>query len=166
MFDLPKTPPRIAVAISGSESARIAAEHGDAIFATEPKPELVKAYTGAGGNGEKYAEVPLSWAEDESAALRSARETFRFGVTGWKVMAELPNPVNFEAATEFVGEEHIAESFGYGPDASDHLTVAQQFVDAGFDNLALVNAGPDPDGFFDFFAKELDEPIRSLTPSR
>jgi hypothetical protein len=41
----------------------------------------------------------------------------------------------------------------------------EQFVDAGYDHLALVNAGPDPEGFFDFFASELAEPLRKLTPS-
>ena len=46
-----------------------------------------------------------------------------------------------------------------------HVDVAQQFVDAGYDHLALMNAGPDPEGFFDFFASELAEPLRKLTPS-
>ncbi|RNL85694.1 TIGR03557 family F420-dependent LLM class oxidoreductase [Halostreptopolyspora alba] len=165
VFDLPDTPPRIAIATGGPDSATLAAEHGDAIFATEPRPDLVSAYGASGGDGARYVEVPLSWASDESTALRSARAMFRFSVPGWKVMAELPNPVNFEAATELVSEDDMATLFGYGPDAADHLAVAQRFVDAGFDHLALVNAGPDPDGFFDFFAKELDEPIRTLTPS-
>jgi hypothetical protein len=28
----------------------------------------------------------------------------------------------------------------------------------------MMNAGPDPDGFMDFFARELAEPVRKLTP--
>ena len=74
-------------------------------------------------------------------------------------------PVNFEAATAFITEDDMREVFGIGPDASAHLAVAQQFVDAGYDHLALINAGPDPEGFFDFFASELAEPLRKLTPS-
>jgi hypothetical protein len=109
--------------------------------------------------------VPLSWASDEAEAARSAREMFRFGLTGWKVQSELPNPVNFEAATAFITEDDMREVFGVGPETSAHLAVAQQFVDAGYDHLALVNAGPDPDGFLDFFASELAEPLRELTPS-
>lgn len=164
VFDLPETPPRIAVAIGGPASARIAAELGDGIFATEPDPELTNAYAEAGGDGARYGEVPLSWAPDEGDAISSAHEKFRFGLMGWKVLAELPNPVNFEAATSFVTEEDVAGTFGCGPDVEQHLVVAQQFVDAGFDHLALINAGPDPDGFFDFFATELAEPVRALTP--
>jgi hypothetical protein len=38
-------------------------------------------------------------------------------------------------------------------------------VDAGFDHLVAMNAGPDPDGFMDFFASELAAPLRALTPA-
>jgi hypothetical protein len=69
------------------------------------------------------------------------------------------------AATAFVRPDDIGESSGCGPDPARHLEVAQQFVDAGFDRLALTNAGPDPDGFLDFFASELNAPVRALAPS-
>lgn len=165
VFDLPDTPPRIAVATGGPSSAKVAAELGDAIFATEPRSDLTQAYEESGGTGPRYGEVPLAWAPDEDEAAHSARELFRFGLTGWKVQAELPNPVNFEAATSFITEDDMREVFGLGPDAGKHLAVARQFVDTGFDHLALVNAGPDPDGFFDFFERELAEPLRDLEPS-
>jgi hypothetical protein len=35
-------------------------------------------------------------------------------------------------------------------------------VDAGFDHVVTMNAGPDLDGFLDFFASELATPLRSL----
>jgi G6PDH family F420-dependent oxidoreductase len=165
VFDLPETPPLIAVAAGGPRAARLAAELGDGLFATEPRPDLVAAYRDAGGSGPRYAEVPLAWAPDTDAAVKSAHELFRFGPTGWKVQAELPNPINFEAATAFVRPDDIRESFGCGPDPARHLEVAQQFVDAGFDRLCLINAGPDPDGFLDFFASELSERVRALTPA-
>jgi hypothetical protein len=43
--------------------------------------------------------------------------------------------------------------------------VAQEFANAGFDHLVTMNAGPDPDGFMDFFARELAAPLRALTPA-
>jgi hypothetical protein len=78
-------------------------------------------------------------------------------------MSELPNPVNFDAATTTVRLDDVKEQFACGPDVERHLEVARQFVDAGFDQLVLMNAGPDPEGFFDFFAKELAEPLRALS---
>lgn len=85
---------------------------------------------------------------------------------GWPVLAELQSPAAFEAASELVTENHMRNRFGCGPDVGAHLPVIQRFVDAGFDRLALLDAGPDPDGFRDFFATELSSPARSLTPAR
>ncbi|MBP2364525.1 TIGR03557 family F420-dependent LLM class oxidoreductase [Pseudonocardia parietis] len=165
VFDLPDPLPEIAVAAGGPRAARIAAELGDALFVTEPRTDLLGAYLAAGGTGARYAEVPLAWAPTEDAALASAHERFRFGPTGWKVQSELPNVRNFEAATQFVRTEDMRDVFGAGPDVERHLAVAQGFVDAGYDRLALINAGPDPEGFFGFYEKELAERVRALEPA-
>ncbi|WP_327147224.1 TIGR03557 family F420-dependent LLM class oxidoreductase [Nocardia sp. NBC_01329] len=164
VFDLPEELPVIAVAAGGGNAAEIAAELGDGLFATEPKPELVARYEAAGGNGPRYAEVPMAWAPDEHTAARAALDTTRWAVTGWKVMSELPNPVNFAAASATVREEDMVEKFACGPDPQRYLDVTQPFVDAGFDHLVMQNAGPDPDGFLDFYRAELDEPLRKLAP--
>jgi G6PDH family F420-dependent oxidoreductase len=166
VFDLPETLPLMPVAAGGAEAARIAAELGDGLFVTEPKGSLVEAYRSAGGTGPCYAEVPLAWAPDEDIAAQAVLETTRWALTGWKVMAELPNPVNFAAATSTVRLDDVKGQFACGPDAERHLKQAQQFVDAGFDHLVLMNAGPDPEGFLDFFQRELAGPLREMTPNR
>ncbi|GAA1519240.1 LLM class F420-dependent oxidoreductase [Streptomyces albidochromogenes] len=165
VFDLPEEPPLIAVAASGGASTRIAAELGDGLFATEDKPEIVRQYREAGGDGPCYAEVPMAWAPDERTAAKAALDTSRWAVTGWKVMSELPNPVNFDAATSTVREEDILEKFACGTDPARYVAVARQFVDAGFDRLVMQNAGPDPDGFIDFYQRELAGRIAGLKPS-
>lgn len=86
-------------------------------------------------------------------------------MTGWKVMAELPNPANFAAVTANVSPDQAREAFACGPDLKRHLGTARQFADAGFDHLVAINAGPDPDGFMDFFAAELAAPLRVLSPA-
>ncbi len=163
VFDLPDTLPHIAVAASGGPSVAIAAELGDGLFATEPDHELVTAFREAGGSGPRYAEVPLAWAPDADTAARAVLETTRWALTGWKVMSELPNPVNFAAATTTVTTDDIKAQFACGPDPELHLGEAQKFADAGFDHLVMQNAGPDPEGFMAFFSDELAKPIRALT---
>jgi G6PDH family F420-dependent oxidoreductase len=165
VFDLPADLPVIAVAASGPASAKIAAELGDGLFATEPKGDLVSTWHRLGGHGPAYAEVPLAWAPDEDAAVQAVLEKTKFALTGWKVMAELPNPVNFEAATASITADQVRAQFACGPDVTRHLEVAQPYVDAGFDRLVTMNGGPDPDGFIGFFARELSGPLRKLTPS-
>ena len=164
VFDLPEERPQIAVAASGARSARIAAELGDGLFATEPKAEIMEEYRKAGGTGPGLAEVPVAWAREEEAAVREALRTSRWSLTGWKVMSELPNPVNFAAASATVREEDIRKGFACGPDPSRYVESAQGYVDAGFDRLVMQNAGPDPDGFLDFYRDELDGALRELTP--
>ncbi|OHX01989.1 TIGR03557 family F420-dependent LLM class oxidoreductase [Micromonospora sp. WMMB235] len=162
IWDLPEQPPVIAVAASGRESAGLAAELGTGLFATEPKSSIVDQYRNAGGQGPRYAEVPMAWATDEESAVRAARETSRWAITGWKVMSELPNPVNFDAATAWVEDHHIRQQFSVGPDAAPHVEKARTYVEAGFDHIVLQNAGPDPDGFLDFCAHDLLARVRAL----
>ncbi|MGW2623691.1 TIGR03557 family F420-dependent LLM class oxidoreductase [Micromonospora taraxaci] len=163
VFDLPETPPVIAVAASGEASARLAAELGGGLFATEPDASIVEHYRRAHGSGPRYAEVPLAWATDEQQAVQAVLQTSRWLVTGWKVMSELPNPVNFDAASAHVEEKHIRQLFAVGPDPEPHVAKVRSYVDAGFDHIVLQNAGPDPDGFLDFFANDLSGRLRALS---
>jgi G6PDH family F420-dependent oxidoreductase len=159
VFDLPDELPVIAVAAGGKLAAELAATHATGLFATEPRPDLVGAYTAKGGNGPKYAEVPMAWATTEQAGVEEALKTTRWAVTGWKVMSELPNPVNFDAASQTVRPEDIREQFAVGPDPQPYADAVKKYTDAGFDHIVLQNAGPDPDGFLDFFAKELKDQL-------
>lgn len=162
VFDLPETLPDIVVAAGGPKAARIAGELGDGLFATEPRTDLIDAYTAAGGTGSRWAEVPLAYAGTVDAALESAHRLFRFGPTGWKIQAELPNVRNFEAATAFVRQEDMADAFGAGPDVEAHVATVQGFADAGYDRLALISAGPDVDEFFTFYEEQLAGRLRDL----
>ncbi|MBM2621464.1 TIGR03557 family F420-dependent LLM class oxidoreductase [Actinoplanes sp. LDG1-06] len=155
VFDLPDKLPVIAVAAGGRQAAELAATHATGLFATEPRADLIETYTGAGGKGPRYAEASVAWAPSAEEAVKAAHETTRWAVTGWKVMAELPNPVNFEAASATVRPEDIAEQFAVGPDPEPYVKMVGEYKKAGFDHIVLMNAGPDPDGFLDFFAKEL-----------
>ncbi|GAA4960013.1 TIGR03557 family F420-dependent LLM class oxidoreductase [Actinoplanes utahensis] len=155
VFDLPDRLPTIAVAAGGPRAAELAATHGSGLFATEPRADLVETFTAHGGKGPRYVEIPVAWAPTAEAAVTEAHRTTRWAVTGWKVMAELPNPVNFEAAAATVGEDDVREKFVAGPDAARYVAAVQEHLDAGYDHIVLMNAGPDPDGFLDFFTGEL-----------
>ncbi|MFQ1003874.1 TIGR03557 family F420-dependent LLM class oxidoreductase [Modestobacter sp. SSW1-42] len=165
VFDLPDQLPVIAVASGGPGASKLAAQYGSGLFATEPKPELVDAYAEHGGAGPKYAEVPMAWAETEDAAVQAALQTSRWSLSGWKVMSELPNPVNFDAASSTVDTDDIRGQFSVGPDLDVHVQQAQPYVDAGFDHIVLQNTGPDPEGFLAVCKSELIERVRGLTPS-
>ncbi|MBF6329944.1 TIGR03557 family F420-dependent LLM class oxidoreductase [Nocardia transvalensis] len=160
VFDLPDELPVIAVAAGGKRAAEFAAELGDGLFATEPRGDIVEHYQQCGGKGPRYAEVPVAWAPDEHAAAQAALETSRWALTGWKVMSELPNPVNFEAASKTVRESDIREQFTCGSDPEAYVAAVREYTDAGFDHVVLQNAGPDPEGFIEFFRTDLASRLR------
>ena len=71
IFDLPDELPTLAVAVSGPDSIALAAEHGDGLFAVEPKNDLVTGYRDAGGTGPLYCEAPLAWADHRGSRRES-----------------------------------------------------------------------------------------------
>ncbi len=162
IWDLPDEPPQVAVAAGGPAAARIAAEKGAGLFATAADRALVRAWRSAGGEGPSYAEVGLCWAADEARAVEVAHERFRFGALGWKVMPELANPENFEAATKWVRREDVAKMIACGPDPERHVTAVKRYLDAGFDHVVLVGVGPDQAGFLRFWQEELAPRLRKL----
>lgn len=162
VFDLPDEPVPIAVACGGPAAARLAAELGDGLFATEPDEDIVAAYQGAGGRGPRYAEMSLSYARDEQTAVKAARETTRWALLGWKVMAELPLPSGFAAASQTVREEDMRSALPCGPDPDRVIAAARPYLEAGMDHLVLMNCGPDQDAFFDFYEAALDGRLRAL----
>ena len=155
VFDLPDTLPAIAVAAGGKQAAELAATHGSGLFATEPRADLVETFAAAGGSGPKFAELSVAWAPDEEEAVRAAHETSRWSVLGWKVMSELPNPANFEAASAPVRPDDIREQMVTGPDPARYRERIGEYEKAGYDHIVLMNTGPDPDGFLDFCASKL-----------
>jgi G6PDH family F420-dependent oxidoreductase len=151
IFTLPDEPPPIYVAASGPASIALAARVGDGMIATEPKADLVRAFD---TDKPKLGQLAVSYDDDEVRARRLAHGVFRFAAPGWKVQSELPNPINFEAATAFVREEDVAELIPCGADPERHVAAIKQWTDAGFDHVAIVSVG-DPNRFFRAWETEL-----------
>jgi G6PDH family F420-dependent oxidoreductase len=155
IFTLPEAPPPIHVAASGGASVRLAADAGGGLVATQPDPELVEQFQSLAPEPRpKYGQLGMAIDDDDARARKLAHEQFRFFAPGWKVMSELPNPVNFEAATSNVREEDVAEMIPCGPDPQAHLDAIKQWTDAGFDHVAIVPIG-DTDRFFRAWEQEL-----------
>jgi G6PDH family F420-dependent oxidoreductase len=145
----------VYVAASGSESVALAARAGGGLIATEPRRELTEGFDEAAGPGKpKYGQPAVSVDDDEARARRAAHELFRFGLPGWTMQSELPNVVNFEAATAYVREEDVAKAVSCGPDVDRHVEALEQWTQAGFDRIAIVALG-DTDRFFAFWEQEL-----------
>ena len=155
LFDRPEAKPAVVIAAGGAEAARLAGRKGDGLIVTEPRPDLIEEFEATGGAGPRYAEVALCYAEREQDAQQTAHHYFRWSVTGWPVLGELPDTEGFAAASKHVPPEVVANSVSCGPSPERHLEAIDRFIDAGYDHVILVQVGPDQDGFFDFFEREL-----------
>ncbi|NEE02118.1 TIGR03557 family F420-dependent LLM class oxidoreductase [Phytoactinopolyspora halotolerans] len=164
LYDLPETQVPIGVAASGSQSAEIAAQRGDYLVVNTPSPDVVQRFQSEGGEGKPvYGQLPVSYDTDAEAAKARAHEQFRWMAAGWKVMAELPGPVNFAAYTEYVRPDDVAQAVPCGTDVDAVVDGVKQYVDAGFTHVALVQIGGDQQQpFFDWAEKELLPALREL----
>jgi G6PDH family F420-dependent oxidoreductase len=163
IWDLPERLPEIGIAVSGRASCEIAGKYGDALVAIDPDESLVQMFGEAGGSGKPViGQIGCCYGKDAGKALSLAREQFRWFAGGWKVNAELPNPVNFDAASQFVREEDIAAQLPYGPEVDGYVQAVKQFADAGFTQVAFVQIGPDQEAFCEFYANELAPALAKL----
>ena len=148
------------MAAGGIEAARLAGRKADGLIVTEPRADLIEAFVSTGGSGPRYAEVALCYAEREEDAKKTAHRYFRWSVTGWPVMAELPDTEAFAAASKHVTPDAVAQLVSCGPSPDRHLRAIDRFLQAGYDHIILVQVGPEQDAFIDFFERELAPALR------
>jgi G6PDH family F420-dependent oxidoreductase len=157
IYDLPERPVELVVGVSGPASLDLAERVGaDGIMATDPDAALVDGWADRGGDrSATWTEVPFAWASSDEEGERLAMERFRFGAAGWKVMSELPNPVNFGAACETVRPDDLRGSVPWGPDPAPYVEAVQAYLDAGFTRLSIVPVGDDVEGTLRFWRDEV-----------
>jgi G6PDH family F420-dependent oxidoreductase len=157
IYDLPDRPIGLVVAVSGDESLDLAGRvAADGVMATQPDGDLVDGWCRRGGDASgTWTEIPFAWAPTPEQGRELARERFRFGASGWKVMSELPNPVNFGAATETVRAEDLADSVPSGPDPEPYVDAVRAYQEAGFERISIVPVGDDLPALLKFWADEV-----------
>jgi G6PDH family F420-dependent oxidoreductase len=118
----------------------------------------------AGGSGKpRVGQIAVAYDTDRDAAIKRAHEQFRWFGLGWKVNADLPNPEGFDAATQFVTPEQVAEALPCGPDVEEHVAKIKPFVEAGFDEVALVQIGAEhQQEFISWAERELLPALRAV----
>lgn len=142
LWDLPDQPPPIGIAVSGEQSCELAGRLGDLVIATEPKADLLAAFDRHGGAGKpRVGQLPVCYDPDRDTAIKRAHSQFRWFGGGWKVNAELPHPDSFEAATQFVTPDDVADAIPCGDDVDAFVEAVRPFAAAGFTEVALVQIG-------------------------
>ncbi len=156
IFTLPDPLPPIYIAAVGEYSAELAGEAGDGLISTAPKKEVIETFERSGGSGKpKIGQLTVCWANSEQSAKDIMKKWWPNTALQGAITSELPTPDHFEAALKTVKEEAIFEHIPLGPDPQKHIQGIQVFLDAGFDQVYIHQIGPDQEGFFKFYQKEV-----------
>jgi G6PDH family F420-dependent oxidoreductase len=145
----------VIVSAFGPQAVDVAARVGDGWMTTGPDPELLERYRSSGGSGPALGALKVCWADDEGNARKLAYEMWPTSGVPGQLSQDLPTPSHFEQAASLVTEQAATEGTPCGPDPDAYVTAAREYVDAGFDEVALTQIGPDQDGFFRFYEREL-----------
>jgi G6PDH family F420-dependent oxidoreductase len=162
LFDLPETRVPLGVAVSGTQGVGLFAPTADAMIAVAPDAGLVRHFDAVTETDlPKIGQQPICWDPDPDEAIRRAHAQFRWFGGGWKVNAELPVPAGFDAATQFVRPDDVAEAIPCGPDTARHVEALRPWARAGFSHVALVQIGGESQPeFLDYARDELLPALR------
>ena len=162
IYTLPSEPPPIYMAVGGNRSAKLAGRIADGIVCTAPREKLVAEFEAAGGRAKpRFGKLTVCWAQDEPTARRNAREWWPNAALKGELTVELRLPAHFEQATADATEDLVVEDLVCGPDAGLHVEKIREFIDAGFDHVYVHQVGPDQEGFFQFYEREVLPALRT-----
>jgi G6PDH family F420-dependent oxidoreductase len=161
LYTLPEEPPEILVSGFGPKAIQLAGCIGDGYCGVAPDADLVSLFRSSGG-GDKlaHAGTKVCWSEDEAKARKTAHRLWATELLPGELGQELPTPAHYEQATTLVTEEMVAEAFACGPDPEKHLASIRQFITAGYDEVYVQQIGPEQEGFFRFYEKEILPKLR------
>ena len=108
------------------------------------------------GDGPRYGQVRLCWAENEEQAKQTVFELWRHSGLSGTLNQELPRPSDFDAVAESVTLEMATAGVPCGPDPEPVLAAIRKWEQAGFDQICLHQVGADQEGFLRFWKQELE----------
>ena len=156
LYSIPDEPPPIIVAASGPKAARAASRIGDGLINPSGDAAVVEAFDSSGSPGRPhYLQVSVCWHEDEAEARRLAHRLVPSVALPGELGALLATPTHYQQAVQLVTEDEIAKVITCGPDAKRHIERIQAGIDAGYDHIHVYQVGPDQEGFFRFYEREI-----------
>jgi G6PDH family F420-dependent oxidoreductase len=153
IYDLPDEPPPVLVSGFGPKATELAAKVGDGFCTVAPDKDNIDLYRSSGGKGPVHAAVKVCYMDDEQEAQETALRVWPNDGLPGELAQILPTPSHFEQACELVTADHLQTPVG--PDLDKHAESLQEYADAGVDELFVQQIGPNKDGFFDTWAKEI-----------
>ncbi|MCV7028240.1 LLM class F420-dependent oxidoreductase [Mycobacterium sherrisii] len=161
IYTRPERPVPIYVSGFGPQGAALAGRIGDGYVLVTPEPELVQAFRkGGGGDKPVQAGMKVSWDADADVALKSARRLWANDGLPGQTAQILPRPKDFAALMSLVTADQVADAITCGPNPDTHVAQVRKYLDAGVDELYVQQVGPDKEGFFAAYARDVLPALR------
>jgi G6PDH family F420-dependent oxidoreductase len=146
----------VYVAASGPKAATLSGRIGDGFIGVAPDAGNIETFDKAGGQGKpKVGQVHVCWADSREAGVKTAHELWpNIGLEG-EMSQELPMPGHYAQAANLVEPDMVDELVACGPDPERHLEMIKRFEDAGYTHVYVHQIGPDQEGFFRFYEREI-----------
>ncbi len=155
LYDVPEAPVPLVVSAFGEQAADLAGRTGEGIWMTSPRDEVLEAYRAAGGTGPRIGQLRVCWAERKEDAIATAHRFWPNSALPGQLAQDLATPAHFEQASSLVRTDDIASEIICGPDPGPVLDALRGYEAAGLDHVHVHQVGPDQQGFFGFWQREL-----------
>jgi probable non-F420 flavinoid oxidoreductase len=159
LWTRPDEPPALIGAAVSVETARWCAEWADGLITVNAADDhlvaMTSAYREAGGRGPLCLQVHVSWAPTDEEAATVAYDQWRSNVFPPPVCWDLELTDHFDAVSQHVPRERIAEVVNIGSDLGWHAARLKQYADLGFDKIMLHHVGQRQTAFIDAFGEKV-----------
>ncbi len=161
IYTRPANPVPIYVSGFGEQSAKLAGRIGDGFCTTLPDADLIRTFRDNGG-GDKpvQAGTKVSWGRDAEQALQVAHRLWASDQLPGRLAQTLPTPTDISDAAALVDPQKVADHVTCGPDPERHAAQLRAYLDAGADEVYVQQIGPDLDGFFASWQRDVLPALR------
>jgi G6PDH family F420-dependent oxidoreductase len=156
LFTLPEENPPVCVSAYGEKTAKKAADLGDGFWSVGPQ-DVVQTFEDEGGEGPKFSQLTVCYADGEDEAVETAHEYWRNSLLPGQLATELETHQLFEQACQLVEKDDVRESDSIvtDPDPQAHVESIEEFVDAGYDHVYVHQIGPKQEQTLQFYEDEI-----------
>ncbi|MCU4925218.1 TIGR03557 family F420-dependent LLM class oxidoreductase [Halobacteria archaeon AArc-dxtr1] len=156
LYTVPEEIPDVVVSAFGPQAARLAAEEGDGLWTVGIKETVRERYVDAGGEGPRYTQIDVCYADSEDEAIDTVYEQWPNTALPGELSQVLPTPAHFEQATQMIEREDIAEgSTVTSQEPEAHIASIEEAIDAGFDHVYVHQVGDRQAEAIEFYENEV-----------
>ncbi|WBB71692.1 TIGR03885 family FMN-dependent LLM class oxidoreductase [Micromonospora sp. WMMD1128] len=164
LWTRPEEPPALVGAAVSVATARWCAEWADGLITVNAPVDhlrqMIDAYRDAGGRGPLHLQVHVSWAPEQAEAEAIAYEQWRSNVFAPPVCWDLETVAHFDEASRDLPLARVTDTVNVSADLGRHVGWLEEYVELGFDQIALHHVGQEQGAFLDAFGAEVLPKVR------